>query len=141
MKLVVLGEPRPLLRHRQTKAGRTYDPKENRIAKDSVIYAWREAGSPVFERDRPLGLKMVCYFDRPKSHFGTGRNAGRLKDSAPPLHCLSRIDGDNALKLILDALNGLAWHDDRQVADARVTKLWAPPGSAPQTVVEVQPLR
>ncbi|MFE4796160.1 RusA family crossover junction endodeoxyribonuclease [Streptomyces sp. NPDC056708] len=32
----------------------------------------------------PLEASMVFSFDRPKSHYGTGRNAGVLKASAPP---------------------------------------------------------
>lgn len=31
-----------------------------------------------------------------------------------------RIDLDNALKVVLDAGNGVLWHDDRQIVDLRV---------------------
>src|SRR5713226_4632244 len=33
--------------------------------------------------DGPLRVSMVFTFGRPASHYGTGRNAGRLKPSAP----------------------------------------------------------
>ena len=33
--------------------------------------------------DEPLVLSADFFLDRPKHHFGTGRNAGRLKPSAP----------------------------------------------------------
>jgi crossover junction endodeoxyribonuclease RusA len=33
----------------------------------------------------------------------------------------NRGDADNYLKAILDALNGIAWQDDKQVVDARIT--------------------
>ena len=46
----------------------------------------------------PVELEIVFLFPRPKSHFGTGRNADKLKPSAPA-HCTSRAHGDTS-KLI-----------------------------------------
>ena len=59
-------------------------------------------------------------FPRPKSHFGTGRNADKLKASAP-VHCISRAHGDTS-KLIRsteDAISASSGYpvieDDSQV--------------------------
>ena len=49
-----------------------------------------------------------------------------------------RCDWDNLGKLVSDALNGVCWHDDSQVDDARVLKSIDP--ERPRTEVIVEPL-
>ena len=53
--------------------------------------------------------------------------AGRIRPTSKP-------DGDNLLKMT-DALNGVVWVDDAQVADATVRKFF---GSAPGLLIEVR---
>ena len=48
-----------------------------------------------------------------------------------------RRDIDNCLKAVLDALNGIAWDDDSQVATVRCSKLV---GEAPRTEIIVERL-
>lgn len=124
------GDPQALKRarigrHRTTGRPMNFDPASNGTAKAEVRFAWEQAGAVSFDRGVPLRLEVRCYFKRPKSHFGTGRNADTLKASAPEKWHVQRPDGDNLVKLVKDALNGFAWHDDAQVADVRVTKVWA----------------
>jgi Holliday junction resolvase RusA-like endonuclease len=46
-------------------------------------------------------------------------------------------DCDNQLKAILDALNGVAWKDDAQVVEAKISKFYA---ERPGAVIEFGPL-
>ena len=46
----------------------------------------------------------------------------------------TKPDGDNILKVVLDALNGLAYDDDRQVVKMCIIKVY---GSNPGLVVQV----
>ena len=56
--------------------------------------------------DVPVVLELAFYFARPKAHFGTGRNAGTLKPSAP--HHMSRTpDLDKLVRAVGDALAGI----------------------------------
>ena len=71
---------------------------------------------------------------RPKSHFGTGRNAGRLKPSAPA-YPGTKPDVDKLSRAVLDALTGVLWADDSQVVILSAVKVYAP---TPMTVVTVQ---
>lgn len=46
-------------------------------------------------------------------------------------------DGDNIQKVVADALNGIAWLDDKQVADWRCEKWFAPPGTTPWLSIRI----
>ena len=54
----------------------------------------------------PLKVNIEFVFPRPKSHFGTGKNAEVLKPSAPQ-YCTSRGNGDID-KLARSTLDGLS---------------------------------
>ena len=62
----------------------------------------------------PIELTARFYFARPSSHFGTGKNAGVLKASAPEYHAQSP-DLAKLLRSLEDALTGVAWQDDKLV--------------------------
>ena len=72
----------------------------------------------------PVAVTYRFCFSRPKSHFGTGRNSDELKASAPHWHA-QRPDLVNLLKCIEDALTGIVWKDDSQVAEIDAAKFWA----------------
>ncbi len=63
---------------------------------------------------------------RPKAHFGTGRNATKLKDSAPPFPLTKTRSGDvdKLTRSVFDALTKVLWHDDCQVQMLVVSKQW-----------------
>lgn len=84
---------------------------------------------PLHGRNVPVFAEVTFTFARPGSHFGTGRNAGILKDSAPA-HFTGTPDIDKALRAVLDSLvEGGAVHDDRQVVGALACKVY-PAGHA-----------
>ena len=64
--------------------------------------------------DGPVSVIVDFYLPRPKSHYGTGRNAGALKPSAPAEH-LTMPDTDKLVRAVGDALTRLAWRDDSQI--------------------------
>lgn len=70
----------------------------------------------------PLWVSFEFVFVRPKCHFGTGRNAGQLKRTAPEWPTAKRDDRTNCLKSTEDALTGIIWYDDSQIVDGPVTK-------------------
>lgn len=80
----------------------------------------------------PVLVDAVFYLPRPKSHYGTGRNTSRLKDSAP-LVPTTKPDSDKILRSTLDALTSAqAYRDDSQVVDVQARKRYAdgrPPGA------------
>jgi crossover junction endodeoxyribonuclease RusA len=80
------------------------------------------AGRPLLAG--PLCLVADFLYPRPRSHYGTGRNVGRLKPHAPTYKA-SAPDVDKTVRAICDALSGVVFRDDAQVAELRVRKLWA----------------
>ena len=62
----------------------------------------------------PVDLRIIFYFPRPKSHFGTGRNSGKLKSWAP-IYVKKKPDLTKLTRAVEDALTGVIWKDDSQV--------------------------
>lgn len=68
-------------------------------------------------------VEFVFHRRRPKGHFGSGRNAGVVKASAPA-HPTSRPDVLKLARAAEDALTGIVWHDDAAIVDERLRKVW-----------------
>ena len=97
-------------------------PWEARIT-SAAIAAWD--GEP---SAGPIMVSLVFRFARPKSHYGTGRNAGVLKLSAPTYPIGSRNDIDKLERAMLDGLTGVVFGDDGQVVRVTTDKLYGRPG-------------
>lgn len=74
--------------------------------------------------EAPVRLQVEFYLRRPVGHYGTGRNTGTLKRSAPT-YPATRPDATKLLRAVEDALTGIVWRDDAQVVDQHVLKLYA----------------
>lgn len=111
------GDPKAQKRHR-TGRGFNYDPSAPDKADFLGIV---QHNAPTTPLDKPLSVQISYYFQRPKSHFGTGRNEGKLKSSAPENH-IGKPDLDNLAKFVLDALNKVYWRDDSVIVRLTVDK-------------------
>ncbi len=72
-------------------------------------------------------LALDFRFARPKDHFGTGRNAARLKPAAPGDH----LQAPDVLKLsrgVEDALQGVIYKNDSQIVREFLSKDWGDQG-------------
>lgn len=78
----------------------------------------------------PLMVAALFRYSRPRGHFGSGKNANRVKDSAPLWHIV-KPDVDKIARSTLDALTGIVFRDDSQVAVLLVAKYYTegPPGA------------
>lgn len=70
-----------------------------------------------------IRLELSFFHVRPKSHYGTGRNADKLKDSAPK-HKITMPDTIKLARAVEDALKGVLWRDDNQVCEHHLRKLF-----------------
>ena len=62
----------------------------------------------------PIELSLAFYFERPKSHFGSGKNAAILKKSAQKYHA-QKPDLAKLIRAAEDAMTNVIWRDDAQV--------------------------
>lgn len=76
--------------------------------------------------DEPLRMEVDFYEPRPKSHYGTGRNAGVLKAGAPE-YPTKKPDGLKLRRGVEDALTGIVYRDDSLIVDGRERKLYGEP--------------
>ena len=102
------------------------------IHNDKKLKPWREhvgwAAKEAWQSPpiAGLGVSVHLHFKimRPKSHFGTGKNALYVRPSAPKTH-IQKPDVDKLVRGILDALTGIVFIDDSQVYEIHTTKAWA----------------
>jgi len=92
---------------------------------------------PMFAAKVGIWVDIVFSFERPKAHYGTGRNAAVKKEHAPDLHT-SKPDIDKLSRAVLDALTiARAFYDDSAVAGLTVAKTYA---DTAHTFINVRPL-
>lgn len=85
----------------------------------------------------PLYVQFVFTMPRPKGHFGTGRNAGRVKDSAPEWPAV-KPDVLKLARAAEDALTGIVWVDDALICEELIKKRY---GAEPGVTIFVYPMR
>lgn len=108
VRFTVRGEPKSKQRARVTARG-TYTPAETREAEQRVRQAWTETNTELFT------YQVVVSID-----FFNGNKRRR--------------DLDNMAKLVLDALNKVAYADDFQVVELNARKIHTTPDRA-RTVI------
>ncbi|RLC27770.1 MAG: RusA family crossover junction endodeoxyribonuclease [Deltaproteobacteria bacterium] len=81
-------------------------------------------------------LRLVFQRPRPKSHYGTGRNARRLKSSAPP-HPTTKPDLLKLARAVEDALSGVVYRDDAQIVKECLKKKYGPHFAVDVTIMEI----
>lgn len=115
---------------------RAYSPPSNIVSENDVRAIWREAGEPRAPEDCALGLAVKIEVVRPKGHLKTN---GELSAEGlrHPVPRNKKPDLDNAVKLIMDALNSRAYRDDVMIARVYAERIW---GEWPQTTIKIWPL-
>jgi len=127
--ITVYGTAQPqgskrLIKHQHTGQVLLIDVNQKKLK------AWRKEVGKVMMTNKPaspldcaVSLDVILYIARPQGHFGTGRNAGQLKPSAPTI-AKSGFDTDKILRGLYDAGTGIWWSDDRRIAKVSLTRLY-----------------
>lgn len=119
--ITITGRPQPKQRPRvvRTRSGAaiTYTPDKTRTAERQIAAEWTEAHGRT-----PLSghLTIDMTFGMP---IPTSWSKTRQAQADGDYHS-GRPDIDNLVKTVLDALNGIAYSDDGQVASIRASKYW-----------------
>lgn len=134
--LRIAGQPAGKQRPRfDPRSKRTYTPKATVASENEIRSVWREAGEPRLPDGTAIAIELALTVTRPASHH---RRDGALSAEGlrHPVPC-RKPDVDNTLKLCMDALNGRAYRDDVQIADATVRRRW---GIWPETLITLRPV-
>lgn len=119
----VEGEPFAKQRPRATRKGRfitVYTPRETKLYEEKVRLAYKKIyGDRVMTGD--LTVEVEGFFEPPKSATKTQKELmleNKIAHTKKP-------DCDNMAKVCLDALNGVAYHDDASITDLIVSKRYS----------------
>lgn len=104
----VFGTVRTNERHRHGQ-GRTWTPARTNAARREIVQAFREEEPGWTVWEGPVELTLTCVHQTPKSGW-------------PGQQCNRKPDLDNVVKLVGDALNGVAYRDDAQIAQVIARK-------------------
>ena len=106
----VYGKVKGKARPRVTKYG-VYTPKESKAYEREIAEEYRKTGAEPFTGE--VAVFVTTYREMPKSR-------PKSVQSEPDVY---KPDADNIGKIVQDALNGIAYTDDKQVTLLRVRKM------------------
>lgn len=89
----------------------------------AVVQSYARPYAPVKPSEGPVGVTMDFIMPRPKGHYGTGRNCDQVKESSPKIPVV-KPDLDKLVRVVLDALTGMFYRDDSQVAHVHAHKAY-----------------
>lgn len=118
VSFVITGEietkARPRARVVNGKFAQMYTPKTTANFENLIKLSYQQATCEYFE-DKPLRATIVAHFKAPNS----------LERFAPDYPaCTKHKDLDNIAKTVLDALNKVAYDDDKNVHELECSKVW-----------------
>lgn len=111
VKFIVKGEVRGKPRPRVNRNGRVWTPSRFKSYEREIAAAYTEAGG--IKHEGPVAVKVRTFRSMPKSR---PKKLSSETDVFKP-------DVDNILKIVLDALNGVAFEDDKQVVRVLCSKM------------------
>lgn len=118
MKFIVEGDPQGKARPRMGRYA-VYTPKRTRQYEEAIRDAFLQAGG--YKLDGYIRVSVDACFRIPDSYSKQKRLDCRYNIIRPD----KKPDADNILKVVLDALNGAAYEDDKQVIEVTCRKLYA----------------
>lgn len=123
VKFIVFGKPQGKARPRFTKNGRVYTPRKTADYEKQIRNAYIQASDGFSFEELAVKTKIVAFMQKPKRNFSD--------------YPATKPDVDNISKIVLDALNGVAYRDDKQVVKCEIEKCYAYDAEPPRIEVAV----
>ena len=120
-RFLIPGAPYGKARHRTTRLGIQYTPKETVNYETLVRTIFKQECPDWNITFMPVRILIQAFYPIPKSTSKKKLELMKLGKIVPT----KRPDWDNIGKVITDSLNQIAWNDDAQVVDARVMKYYS----------------
>lgn len=120
MELTIYGKPQGKGRPRFNYFNRhAYTPEKTERYESDIKWAYLQKYSEDDKFiDRAIKIEIRAYFER---------NKGEQKKRLTTIFYIKKPDCDNIAKIVLDALNGLAYDDDARVTNLQVYKRYGEP--------------
>lgn len=116
------------------KYPRAITPRKTETYESYVRAAYaQQCNNYFFPRESALAFVAIAYKPIPKSASKRRVELMRLNRIMPG----KKPDWDNVGKIVCDALNGVAFHDDAQIVDGRTIKRYADVPRVEVVIVEV----
>lgn len=134
IKLIINKTPQPQSRPRFTARGRyvhAYENKKITMYKRMVAATYQSYFGAVKPTEKAIAVDVVFYRPVQKSISKIERQRRLTGKSLPAI----KPDIDNYVKAILDALNGVAFRDDKQIISLNAKKLYS---DKPRTEIEIK---
>jgi len=112
---VVPGQPQGKARARTTNFG-SYTPEKTVLYENYIKMCYQQQFKEC--TDKPIEISITACFEPVKS-VSKAQRLAMLNNLIPPT---KKPDIDNIAKVVLDALNGIAYKDDKQVIKLNVYK-------------------
>lgn len=124
MQFIVEGKPQGKARARtfynkKTNKMQSITPEQTRSYEDLIRWSYKAAGGQ-YLGEKTLGVYIDAYFPIPQSWSKKKKEEaenGKIRPTTKP-------DCDNIIKVVLDALNGVAYYDDKQVITVNCCKFY-----------------
>lgn len=113
-----VGKGRPRFK-RMGNFVQTYTPEKTTEYEKLVRLRFQNSGGMI--TDKPVRIEIAAFFAPPKST----KKRDRIEMLANRILPVKKPDCDNIAKIVLDALNKIAYKDDAQVAELSVKKRYA----------------
>lgn len=137
IEFTVEGKPQGKARARtfyNKKMGKmqSITPEKTKSYEDLIRWSFLAAGGK-YLGDQTLKVEINAYYPIP-NNFNKSRRVAALMNNLRPT---TKPDCDNIIKVVLDALNGVAYYDDKQVLSVSCNKWYAESGSVTVTITEI----
>ena len=137
IKFKVLGEPKGKQCSRLCKIqGQSivYTPKQTTEYEQKIRASCKRLMSEKFPQGIPLEIKITALFSIPKK-FNKEQREKSINGELLPT---KKPDGDNVIKIVLDALNDTAYFDDSQVCGINFFKRYR---EKTQIIIEIKEIK
>lgn len=118
--LTIPGKPFGKQRPRVTKTGIAYTPQETVNYENFIKLLYMQKYRDL-KLEGPLRMIIRAFYKIPKSASRKDKELMEQNIIRPT----KKPDVDNIVKVVLDALNDLAYEDDRQIVELYVSKFYA----------------